>query len=127
MQDGLELKENEITTQRVEALTDGVFAIAMTLLVLDLKIPPEVRHAAPDLLSALWAQSDKFICYFWGFLLLGVFWITHVRKFRVLRGSDTKHIWLNLLILIFVCLIPFSRLIFGDQPNFLILVLSNNF
>jgi uncharacterized membrane protein len=117
MTDGLEPKVNEIGIQRVEALTDGVFAIAMTILVLDLKIPPEVREAAPDLMSALWAQSDKFVCYFWGFLLLGAFWITHVRKFRVLRGSDANHVWLNLLILIFVCLIPFSTSLLGEDSS----------
>ena len=117
MTDGLEPREKEIGIQRVEALTDGVFAIAMTILVLDLKIPPEVREAAPDLLSALWAQSDKFVCYFWGFLLLGAFWITHVRKFRVLRGSDASHIWLNLLILIFVCLVPFSTSLLGEDSS----------
>jgi uncharacterized membrane protein len=98
-----------MSTKRVEALTDAVFAIAMTLLVLNLEIPTMPKGAAtmilPKLVLGLW---PKFFNYALSFILLAVFWIVHHGQFRYIKFIDHKLLWINILGLMLVVLIPFS-------------------
>jgi uncharacterized membrane protein len=94
---------------RLLALSDGVFAIAMTLLVLSIPVPdlgnhpPEWRVAAAvgDLVPNLTAFAVSFA-------IVGNYWTVHHRIFRRGERVDGRLLWLNLIVLLFVCLVPFS-------------------
>ena len=104
-----------LTTKRIESLTDGVFAIAMTLLVLNLNLPP-VREV--NLHEVLLSQLNQFGNYVLSFILLGIFWIVHHQQFHSIHRSDRKLIWINIFILMFIALVPFSTSLaddFSDQ------------
>lgn len=106
-----------LTKARIEALADGVFAIAMTLLVLDLKVP-NISHANPDqLLPALLAQWPKYISYAISFFMLGIYWIGHHNQFHVIRRSDRGFLWINILYLMTISLLPFSTALLGEYPG----------
>jgi len=90
---------------RIETLVDGVLAIAMTLLVLDLRPPgPEVTSLGPYLAE----QSSTFLAYFLSFANLGVFWVGHHTQFEAVRRTDRIFHWITILFLMFVALIPYS-------------------
>ena len=104
-----------LSTHRIEALSDGIFAFAMTLLVLTLTLPDTLGQSTniglPDLLSG---QVHKFLNYFFSFLILAIFWIMHHQQFHWIRRVDTRLLWINIITLMFVALMPFSTDIAGD-------------
>jgi uncharacterized membrane protein len=107
-----------MTTHRIEALTDGIFAVAMTLLVLNLKLPQGgVEEVEADLISLITGQSHVFSNYAMSFLLAAVFWIIHHQQSSVIKRTDRNHLWLNILILMFVSLIPFSTSLINDYHD----------
>ncbi|HEX79211.1 MAG TPA: DUF1211 domain-containing protein [Dehalococcoidia bacterium] len=116
----IEKKESAtiFTPKRLEALTDGVFAIVMTLLVLEISVPEiaqSSRHTElPQRLLELW---PKLLSYFISFVILGIFWYLHHFAFRYIKQSDDRLIWLNIFFLMFVALIPFSTSLFGSYPK----------
>lgn len=97
--------------ERLAALSDGVFAIAMTLLVLDLRFPAnasEAIHTEHDLWRALVKLSPRLIAYFMSFLTLGIFWVGQQTQLsRFVRGNRNLA-WLHLGFLLAVSLMPFS-------------------
>jgi uncharacterized membrane protein len=107
-----------LSTRRMEALTDGVFAIAMTLLVLDFKVPtiPEglTVDALPKLILELW---PNFFNYIESFILLGIFWIVHHRQCHYIKFIDRGLLWLNILGLMFIVLIPFSTSLVAEYGH----------
>jgi len=117
------------TPNRLEALTDGVFAIVMTLLVLEISIP-EIAHSSlqaelPRRLLELW---PKLYSYVLSFLVLGILWTLHHRSFHSIKRSDNALIWLNIIFLMFVALIPFSTSLLGnyrtEQLSFVIYAIN---
>lgn len=121
----------ELSTARVEALTDGVFAIAMTLLVLNLDVTLPVKSASTvQLHQALGSLWPNFLHYVESFLILSIFWIKNHQQFHFIKRSDQPLIWLSLLSLLFVCLIPFTTSLvsdYGDVPMAAIMFESNLF
>lgn len=108
----------ELSTSRIEALTDGVFAIAMTLLVLNFEVPnPLEGQGAPELHRTLAGLWPNLIHYVESFLILSIFWVKNHQQFHFIRHSDQKLIWLNLLSLLFVCLIPFTTSLVSDYGH----------
>jgi len=109
----------ESTTNRIEALTDGIFAIAMTLLVFNLHLsaPKSTGPVNSDLLGLLVGHSHIFVNFIISFLLLAVFWVIHHQQSRFIKRTDRKHIWLNVFMLMFVCLMPFSVSLIGDYHH----------
>ena len=105
--------------QRLEALSDAIFAFAMTLLVLDVKIPklPEASINAGLLVPTLLALWPKFVSYVTSFVVLGVFWIAHHGYAHFLKRTDRWLLWINLFFLMFVVFIPFSTDLLGDYPR----------
>src|SRR6187402_40662 len=97
----------EKESSRIEAFSDGVFAIAITLLVLDII---EARHPVygESLFKSFYSQSEIFISFLVGFFTLMVLWINHHTIFTYVLKADTKMMWLNGLILLVVTFIPFS-------------------
>ena len=101
---------------RLETFVDGVFAIAITLLVLEFIVPvlPHSNTALFNYLSSIWI---KFLGYFLAFFLLGILLNNHNRQFRNLEYADQKLWWLNIIFLAFIVLVPFVTSIwieYGD-------------
>jgi uncharacterized membrane protein len=105
-----------LTTRRIEALADGIFAIAMTLLVLTLTLP-DATQTELSLSQLLADQWPKFFNYALSFLLLAIFWIVHHQQFHVIRRTDRRHVWINIGILMFVALMPFSTDVVGNYEH----------
>jgi uncharacterized membrane protein len=105
-----------MTTHRIEALADGIFAIAMTLLVLNLALP-EAGKGPAELHNLLIGQLDKFFSYAVSFVLLAVLWLRHHEQFHFIKRTDGRHLWINIAFLMFVALVPFSTSILGDFPD----------
>ena len=94
---------------RIEALSDGVFSIAMTLLVLKLEVPEVMHHSSnAEMLQELLALGPQFATYVVTFLIAGGFWFLHHLTFHFIRYANGVLVWLNLLFLMFVSLLPFS-------------------
>lgn len=89
--------ENEIEFGRIVAFSDGVFAIAITLLVLNLNIETGLTEGQID--NALWAQREFFLAYAISFAVIGRFWLVHHRFFSEVEAFDGRLIGLNLLYL----------------------------
>lgn len=117
--------EYHIAKNRLETLIDGIFAIAMTLLVLTIAIPKPAADQAqavlPGLIFRLFPQL--FLCII-AFLVLAVFWLGHHRQFHFVQTVDPGLLWINIFLLIFIVLVPFSTDIAGDYPDILIAALS---
>jgi uncharacterized membrane protein len=103
---------NEIEFSRIVAFSDGVFSIAITLLVLNLGIP---RHlASAEIADALWDQRENLLAYAISFAVIGRFWLVHHRFFSDVVGFDGRLIALNLLYLGWIVLIPFTSEVLGE-------------
>jgi uncharacterized membrane protein len=95
--------------ERLSALSDGLFAIAMTLLVLDLRVPVSgLIHSEGALWTALVALSPRFVPYLMSFLTLGIFWVAQQTQLNHFKRSNRDLTWIHLGFLLSVSLIPFS-------------------
>ena len=94
---------------RAVAFTDGVFAIAITLLVLTIEIP-----ADGDLGDQLSERSEQFFAYFLSFAVLGRMWLGHHRFYGLVRAVDGEQLGLNIVYLAFVCLLPLTTDVLGN-------------
>ena len=94
----------DLRTARMEAFSDGVFAIAITLLVLELKVPPESDH---PVLSAVAREWPVYLAYLVSFASIGAAWLSHSTITEYLDRADSVLLRLNLLLLFFVSLLPF--------------------
>jgi uncharacterized membrane protein len=103
---------NEIEFGRIVAFSDGVFAIAITLLVLGLGIPKHL--AGGELTDALFDQWDNLLAFAISFAVIGRFWIVHHRFFAEVDAFDGRLLGLNLLYLAAIVLIPFSSEVLGE-------------
>jgi uncharacterized membrane protein len=108
---------------RVLAISDGVFAFAVTLLVLDLFVPALSSGASSaDLWEALSKEYASFLNYLLSFFIAGVWWNAHHRTFGLIRSSDSTLRWLNLLFLLWIALLPFFTKILDQYNNLQIAV-----
>jgi uncharacterized membrane protein len=102
---------------RVEALTDGVFAIAMTLLAFGITIPSIPPGSPATLLQQQLLHSwPKFLTYGISFIVLGVYWVGHHNQFHYILRTDRTLIWINLFFLMSIGVIPFSTPRLGQSP-----------
>jgi len=100
---------------RLQTLADGVFAIVMTLLVLELGVEGIAETANnAGVVHGLLEMWPKFLIYGLSFLILGIFWLIHHSVFIWIKHYNDTLIWLNILFLLFVALIPFSTALFGE-------------
>src|SRR6266496_5950399 len=91
-------------TSRIEAFSDGVFAIAITLLILDVHVPPASQA---NLGRALARQWPTYAAYLISFAFIGIMWVNHHRLFNHIRRSDNGLMFQNLLLLLGVTFVPF--------------------
>src|SRR5205807_1860197 len=95
--------------ERLAALSDGIFAVAMTLLVLDLHVPPsESIGTEQDLLNALGSLSPRLLTYLMSFMTLGIFWVGQQTQLNHFARSDRNLAWIHIGFLLAVTLMPFS-------------------
>jgi uncharacterized membrane protein len=105
--------------QRIEAISDGVFAIALTLLVLDLKVPHSAGiKSEADLMNAFCSLTPQLLSYFLSFMTLGIFWTGQTVQFNYIEKSDRHLNWLSLFFLLFVSIIPFSTAFLSEHIEF---------
>jgi uncharacterized membrane protein len=118
---------NQIAGQSVErlaALSDGVFAVAMTLLVLDLRAPAaEAIHSDQALWTALAALAPKLVMYLMSFMTLGIFWVGQQSQLNHLVRSDRGLSWIHLLFLFAVSMTPFSTTLLAEFNGYRIALL----
>jgi uncharacterized membrane protein len=97
------------SVERLAAVSDGIFGVGMTLLVLDLRPPVmEVVHSDRELLAALAAILPQVVMYMMSFMTLGIFWVGQQTQLNHLERSDRHLTWMNLAFLFAVTLMPFS-------------------
>jgi uncharacterized membrane protein len=100
---------------RLEGLSDGVFAFAMTLLVLDLRPPSfESIHSERELWNALVVLSPRLLTWLMSFLTLGIFWVGQQTNHSRLSHSDRGFAWINIVFLMVVTMIPFSTALLAE-------------
>src|SRR5689334_19247140 len=99
-----------MSTSRIEAFSDGVFAIAITLLVLEIKVPENTEHG---LGRALLDQWPSYASYLVSFFVIGIIWINHHAIFDHLERVDLSLLYLNLLLLLWVGLLPWPTSVLG--------------
>jgi uncharacterized membrane protein len=104
--------ENEVEFGRIVAFSDGVFSIAITLLVLNLSIEKGLAEGQLD--DALWDLREVFLAYAISFAVIGRFWLVHHRFFAEVKAFDRRLIALNMLYLGWIVLIPFSSEVLGE-------------
>lgn len=110
---------NFVNTNRLEALVDGIFAIAMTLLVLTLAVPDIAEPLSNEaVINALQGLIPAFYVLILSFLLLAVFWSNHHRSFHMIKQMNTVLLWINVIWLLFIVMVPFSASLGGKYPQF---------
>jgi uncharacterized membrane protein len=90
----------------ISAFSNGVFAFAITLLVLDIRLPEGISEA--NLASALASLWPKYMAFLISFFVIGLYWSTYIRLLKEIVRTDRTLVWLNLLFLLFIVIIPFS-------------------
>jgi uncharacterized membrane protein len=100
-------------TGRLIAISDAVFGVAMTLLVLEIKVP-EIEGNDKELIAAFVKLMPKFLVYFLSFMTAGIFWMGQSAQFEHIRKSDRNLSWITLLFLLFVSVLPFTTAFLGD-------------
>ena len=108
----------EIGKSRIEALSDGIFAIVMTLLILEIRVPDLPPNSANvEVAPALFALWPKFASYLVTFVSLGFFWVGHHIMYHAIRRADRTLLWLNICFFMFVSLLPFSTSVLNAFPQ----------
>ena len=102
-----------MTKTRLEAFSDGVLAIAITLLVIEIR-PPEL-HQGEQIAHALWTQWPSYVAYLVSFLTIGVIWLNHHRIFDQVVRVDGPLLLLNLNLLLWTALIPFPTAVVAEH------------
>jgi uncharacterized membrane protein len=121
---GTTLDRRGLAKTRIEALSDGIFAVAMTLLVLDIKSPVNLYFATTDdLIKYIAALEHSFAMYAISFVVLAIFWISHHLLFHFVRHVDRRLLWLNIFFLLLVTFVPFSTDLLGDHGHLMLPVL----
>jgi uncharacterized membrane protein len=103
---------------RVTTFSDGVFAIAATLLALEIRVP-EIAGAAPPgaIFAAVWVLAPRILVYMLTFMNISVVWISHHRAFTHIRRYDTPLLWMNAFFLMFVAFLPVASSTLGRYPT----------
>ncbi len=98
---------------RLEAFSDGVFAIVITLLILDIRFPEVAySHFTETLVSIL----PRILAYVMSFIIIGLYWVIHHNSMHVMKKIDRGFLWLNILLLLCVSFIPFPTSLLGRYP-----------
>jgi uncharacterized membrane protein len=105
-------------SSRIEGLADGIFAIAMTILVLQIQVPdhPGITTSA-DLWRAMVRLGPSIAGYVVSFMLLGTLWVGHHSMFHFVRSVDRPFLWMTIVFLMGVAFVPFTTALFAEHHN----------
>jgi uncharacterized membrane protein len=104
-------------TERLLAFSDGVFAVAITLLVLDIRLPPGGASGDAALWGELLSTWPKLAVFCFSFIIIGLGWLGHHRKFNYIRKADGTMLWLNLIYLMGICVVPFATSVLTERSG----------
>src|ERR1051325_2409552 len=114
------MKYSELEKYKLDRLiffSDAVFAIVLTLLVLEIHIP-EIK--APDSAAELWqtilSMAPRFYCFLLSFAVITINWVAHHHFYGLVRKADSNLIWFNSLMLLIICFLPFPAALIGEYP-----------
>ena len=108
-------KAHGLPKNRLETLVDGVFAIAMTILVLELRAPQTLGPGG--LAQGLVDLGSRFATFVISFIVLGVYWFAHHQVFHFVLRVNRTLVWLNILFLMGIALVPFAASVMGAYTN----------
>ena len=100
-------------TTRLEAFSDGVIAIAITLLILEIRVP-HIDGSTEHLAEALWSMWPTFVAFLMGFSTIGIMWLNHHRLFTMIRKTDDWLLIHNMLLLLGITFINFPTALLGE-------------
>lgn len=107
----------KIGTTRLETFSDGVIAIVITIMILELKLPDLHKDTSTaETLRHLQFLLPYFISYAFSFMMIAIFWTNHHHMFHLLENTDEHLVWQNFIFLFFISLIPFATAILGANP-----------
>ncbi len=107
-----------MSKDRVEAFSDGVFAIILTLLILELHVPNVADHSSLGQYAAAMAPLiPKVVSFALTFVMICIHWVSHHYFFRHLQRVTIGLVWLNNLFLLWLCFLPFPTAMLGDHPT----------
>jgi uncharacterized membrane protein len=109
--------ETKLALDRIIFFSDAVFAIAITLMALELRVPEvPLDQVASVLPRQVGAMAPKFLTFILSFLIIGSYWVVHHRDFQYIKRFDRRLIWINLLLLMLVAFLPFPTAMLGNYP-----------
>jgi uncharacterized membrane protein len=111
------VRAEEPTPARIEAFSDAVFAIIITLLVIDLRVPREEALREGSLASALLHQWPAYVAFVVSFLQVGVVWANHHAMFHYIRRTDHRLLVYNLLLLLCTAVLPFTSALLAEYAR----------
>ena len=97
-----------MSSTRLETLGDGIFSVAMTVLVIELRLPDVKGNSLSDFMQALYGSRHQLFCYFISFIILGIMWYGHRMVFEYVSKTNRYFIFLGILFYMVICLVPFS-------------------
>ena len=104
-------------TGRLEAFSDGVFAIVVTLLIIEVHLPALVGSGNDAMWRALAEIAPKLLSFTVSFATIAIYWVNHHHFFSRVDHSDWKLLWANNLLLFFLTVVPFTTAVVGDHPT----------
>jgi uncharacterized membrane protein len=106
------------STSRIEAFSDGVIAIIITIMVLEIKVPQLVNgFSTQEFWVALQKLLPKILSYGMSFVIVGIFWVNHHNFFHNIKRSDGKLLWYNNNLLFWLSLVPVPTALLGEHPH----------
>ncbi len=102
---------------RLEAFSDGMFAIILTILVLELHVPHLADSSMAAFLVGMAEIVPKLVSFLFSFFILAIFWVNHHQMVHQIAHVDAKLLWLNIFLLFFASLFPFLTAFIGDYPG----------
>lgn len=107
----------KIGTSRVEAFSDGVIAIVITIMVLEFELPDIEKHQTSRAIAThLYEQIPYFAAYIFSFMMVGIFWTNHHHMYHLLERTDEPLLGMNLFFLFWMSLIPYATGLVGSNP-----------
>lgn len=109
--------DDALDNGRILSLSDGVFAFALTLMVLQFDTPEPAKVAASALSTEVLEQWPSFVAYAITFFVIANYWAVHHRTFRYIRSHDATVIWINILFLLCISFLPFPTDVMGEYDQ----------
>lgn len=117
----IEESGNFMSSDRMSTLIDGIFAIAMTLLILSIEVPRLSGQISDTLIqTSLYAIISPFTSFVLSFILLAMFWTINHTQMHYIEKVDKGFLWINIIWLLFIVMVPFSTEISGMYGKFII-------